>query len=137
MNSFVINKDSLKKAWGADSQYWFSVEDYVIKEDIDFLCLSLSEDMERDEIMNLDEFIPYFTVKRSELAKAYVESLKNEKVKAEFNYLDDDGIVEYFWKCFHAYPELFRDYEKFQNDYILCGLKKWCEENNINYTVEL
>ncbi len=137
MSNFVIDKDALKKAWGADSQYWFSLVDYKIVEDIDFLKLSLSDGMDDDEIFKLDEFIPYFHFKRSELAKAYVQTITNTKIKSKFEILDDDAVVEYFWKCFHVYPDLFKDVEEFQSEYILGRLENWCEKNKINYTVEL
>ena len=137
MNTFVINKETLKKAWGADGQYWFSLVDYNIKEDIDFVSLSLSEGMDKEDIMNLDEYIPYFNFKRCELAKAFVETINNKKIKSKFDSLDDDEVVEYFWKCFHVYPELFKDADKFQMEYVINSLKSWCEDNNIKYTVEL
>ena len=137
MNIFFIDKEALKKAWGADNQYWFSLVDYKIVEDIDFLSLSLSAGMDKDDILNLDEFITYYNFKRCELAKAYVETIDNSKIKSKFDNLEGEAIVEYFWKCFHVYPDLFKGIETFQNEYVLSRLKKWCEDNNINYKVEL
>ena len=136
MKTFVIDKEALKKAWGADGQYWFSLDDYKIVEDIDFLELSVSDGMDKDDILKLEEFVPYLNIKRSELAKAYVDTIDNPKVKSKFENLDEDETVEYFWKYFHVYPELFQGLEQFENDFIICKLKKWCEKHAVNYTVE-
>ena len=136
MNTFVINDETLKKGWGAEGQYWFSLTDYSIIEDYSLGELRVPENMENDEFFNLHEIIPYFNIKRYELAKAYIFSLNNKKLTAKFEGFKDEEIVEYFWKYFNVYPELFDGFEAFQNEYLINKAKAWCEKNNINYIVK-
>jgi len=135
MNTFVIDKESLKKGWGAEGQYWFSLTDYTIKEDYYLIQLSVPDDLDEDEYINGKNIIPYFNVKRYELAKAYIMSLDNKKIKEKFEVLKDGEIVELFWKYFHVYPELFKQFEEFQTEFLLKKAIEWCDENKIEYTV--
>lgn len=137
MNTFVIDEDAIKKAWGAEGQYWFSFIDYSIVEDFNLMSYELPDGMSNEEFFRLKDVIPYLNVKRYQLAKAYVMSLDNKKIKSKFETLEENQIVEYFWKYFHVYPDIFNGFEKFQNDYIVSALKGWCDENKINYTVKL
>jgi hypothetical protein len=137
MNTFAIDEEALKKAWGAEGQYWFDLSDYSIIEDFNIIQYEVPDDASEDDILKFEGVIPYFNVKRYVLAKAYILTIDNDKIKSKFETLEDEHVVEYFWKYFHVYPKLFENFEKFQNDYILCRLEKWCEENSINYTVKL
>ena len=137
MKTFVIDNEALKKAWGADNQYWFDLSDYSIFEDYNALNLVVPDNFDKEDILNYEGIIPYYNIKRVELARAYVQSTNSDKLKTIFASLDDSEVVEYFWKYCHAYPEYFQRIEEFQHEYILGNLKDWCEKNNIKYTVEL
>ena len=82
-------------------------------------------------------YIPYFTVSNEEVMRAYVDTLSNPKLKTALSKIDDNDYVESFWKYYNVYPQLFDGFEDFQHEYALNKAKKWCEENSINYTVNL
>ena len=137
MNTYIIDEEAIKKAWGAEGQFWFDLSDYSILEDFSIVQLVVPDEFGQDDILKYDGIIPFFNVKRAELARAYVRTINNAKIQAKFDELSDDEVVEYFWKCCHAYPEYFSKIVDFQHEYIISGLKKWCEDNNINYKVEV
>ena len=137
MKTFVIDSESLKKAWGADSQYWIKLSDYSILEDFSVIQLVVPDGFNKDDILDYTGIIPFYNIKRHELARAYVKTIDNAKLQEKFDNLEDCDVVEYFWKCCHVYPDLFDRIESFQREYILNGLIKWCEEHEINYKVEL
>jgi len=137
MKTFVINQEALKKGWGADGQYWFDLTDYSIIEDFNFIQYDIPDDAGEEDILTFKGVIPYFNIKRYELARAYVSTIDNAKIKAKFENLDNEKVIEYFWKYFHVYPKYFGNMEKFQADYVLDAAKKWCEEHEINYIVEI
>ena len=137
MNTFVIDKEALKKGWGAEGQFWFSFLDYTVIEDFTLALFTVPEHMDNEEFFELHDIIPYFNVKRYELAKQYVLSLNNKKISEKFENLEDKDIVEYFWKYYNAYPALFENFEEYQNKFILEKAENWCRDNKINYTVEL
>ena len=137
MKIFVINEDAIKKGWGAEGQYWFDLAKYIVIEDINIINYEVPDDANEEEILTFKGVIPYFNVKRYELARAFVQTIDNAKIKEKFDNLEDDKVVEYFWKYFHVYPKYFESFEKFQTEYMLSAAKKWCEEYGINYKVEL
>ncbi|MBQ9531946.1 MAG: hypothetical protein IJR70_07720 [Eubacterium sp.] len=137
MATFVIDNEALKKGWGAEGQYWFSFIDYSIVEDFDLMHIEVPENIEKEEFFRLKDIIPYANVKRYELAKAYIDTLDNKKIKLKFDSLENEEIVEYFWKYFHIYPDLFDGFGDFQTEYLLNVVKNWCGKHNINYTVKL
>ena len=137
MNTFVINNEALKKGWGADGQYWFDLESCSIIEDFNIINYEVPDDADEERILTFKGVIPYFNIKRYELARAFVSTIDNAKIRAKFDNLEDDKVVEFFWKYFHVYPQYFSGMEEFQAKYLLDSAKAWCEENNINYTVEL
>ena len=137
MSTFVIDNEALKKGWGAEGQYWFSFFTYKVVEDITLANIIVPDELDRDEFFGSHEIIPYFNVKRYELAKEYVLSLNNKKLTEKFKNLEDKDIVEYFWKCFNVYPALFENFEEYQNKFILDKAESWCKEHNINYVVKL
>ena len=136
-NTFVIDNEALKKGWGAEGQYWFSFFEYTIMEDIDLAQIIVPDDLDRDVFFDSHEIIPYFNVKRHELEKEFILSLNNKKLSEKFEKLHDKDIVEYFWKYYNVYPELFKGLEEFQNKFILEKAERWCKEHNIDYVVKL
>jgi len=137
MNTFIIDEKVINKAWGADSQYWIKLSDYSILEDYSVIQLVVPDEFNKDDILDYSGIIPFYNIKRHELSRAYVKTIDNAKLQEKFDKLEDCDVVEYFWKCCHAYPYLFDRIESFQREYILNGLIKWCEEKGINYEVKL
>ena len=137
MDAFVLDDESLKKGWGDDGQYWFSLDTYTIKNHYDFADNERPEDMSESEFMLSMHCIPYFRVSRVELAKAYIDAVASDKLKKQFASVDDDEqYVEMFWKCFKAYKHLSDGYEDFQNQYLIKKAIDWCDENEIEYVLK-
>lgn len=137
MKIFEINENALQKGWGAEDQYWFFVKDYSIVEDIELRHLKRPENIDDEEFLRLNDIIPYFTVNRTELAKAYIETLSNRKLKEKLSSINNSEFIEMFWKYFNVYHDLFEDYEAFERKYILQKAEEWCKENHISYTVSV
>ncbi len=136
MKKFILDEEALKKGWGDDSQYWFSLTTYTIKNHYDFADNERPDNMSETEFMLSMKCIPYFRVSRIELAKAYIEAVASDKLKAKLNVIDDDkDYIEAFWKYFNAYPHLSEGYEEFQNNYLIKKAINWCDENSINFEV--
>ncbi len=137
MKTFVLDEEALKKGWGDEGQYWFSLSTYNIKNHYDFADNDRPEHMSESEFMLSMKCIPYFRVSRTEISKAYIEAVGSDKLKAKLNAITDkDEYNEAFWKYFNAYPHLSEGYEEFQNNYLIKKAINWCDENSINYIVK-
>ena len=137
MNTFELDEAALKMGWGDDGQYWFSLSDYTIKNHYEYAEHDRPEDMEENEFMLTHNCIPYFRVSRIELAKAYIDAIASDKLKAKLAVIEDDReYIEAFWKYFNAYPHFSEGYEEFQNNYLIKKAINWCDENKINYIVK-
>ena len=107
MKTFEVDNALLQKGWGADGQYWFSLNDYSVKEHSAFAHYDRPHEMTEEAFMLTLGFIPYFRVQRIELAKAYVATVSNRKLQEALAKIDDEHYIEAFWKYFNAYPEVF------------------------------
>ena len=137
MSKFVLDGETLKKGWGDEGQYWFSLKDYEIKNHYEFAYHERPEDIDETDFMRSIDYIPYFRVSRIELAKAYIEAVASEKLKAKLNAVENDSdYIEAFWKYFNAYPHLSEGYEEFQNNYLIKKAINWCDENDIEFEVK-
>ena len=135
MKTFAINETTLQKGWGAEGQYWFSLNDYSIKEHSAFALYDRPNEMTEEAFMLTLGYIPYYRVKRMALAKSYVQQMSNRKLQDAFARISDDDYIESFWKYFNAYPEEFSGYEAFQQTYLKENMKKWCADNGIVYEI--
>lgn len=135
-NVFELDAEALQKGWGDEGQYWFSLRSYIPRD------ITHTADIERPENMSESEFllsigyIPYFRVRRIELAKAYIEAVGSNKLKEKLASVPDEQYIETFWKYFNAYKHLSEGYEEFQNNYLIKKAIDWCEENNIKFEVK-
>ena len=137
MNPFILDENSLKKGWGDEEQYWFSLDSYEIINHYEFAEHDRPEDMDEHEFMRSMGYIPYFRVSRIELAKAYIEAVASDKLKAKLDAVENDGdYIESFWKYFNAYPHLSEGYEEFQNNYLIKKAINWCDKNDIEFVVK-
>lgn len=136
MEPFILDEESLKKGWGADEQYWFSLKDYVIKYHYEFADYERPENLSEREFMLSLGYVPYFRVVRVELAKAYIEAVASHKLKEKLSKIEDEKeYIEAFWKYFNAYPHLSEGYDSFQKNYLIKTAIDWCEENKIEFKV--
>lgn len=136
MDAFILDEEALKKGWGAENQYWFSLKNYKIKFHYEFAEIDRPEDMSETQFMLSLGYIPYFRVSRIELAKAYIEAVGSKKLKEKLNCIEDDSeYIETFWKYFNAYPHLSDGYEEFQNNYLIKKAIDWCTDNGIDFKV--
>lgn len=136
MKTFAIDEETLQKGWGDEGQYWFSLNDYTVKEHSVFAHYDRPHEMTEEAFMLTLGYIPYFRVKRLELAKAYVETISNQKLKGALSQIENESYIEVFWKYYNAYPEVFAGYEAFQNDYLKNKALQWCADNGIAYEVK-
>lgn len=136
MKTFVIDEETLQKGWGADGQYWFSLNDYSVKEHSAFAHYDRPHEMTEEAFMLTLGYIPYFRVKRLTLAQSYVAQMANKKLQEALSKIEDEAYIEAFWKYFNAYPQDFAGYEAFQRQYLEDNMKKWCADNGIVYEVK-
>ena len=137
MKVFELDEEALQKGWGAEGQYWFSVKDYKLKEQHEFADYERGDDVGEHQFLLSLGYIPYFRVKRIQLAKAYINAIASHKLKSKLDAIEDEGeYIEAFWKYFNAYPHLSEGYEEFQNNYLIKKAIDWCEENGINFEVK-
>lgn len=136
MKVFEINKDSLRKGWGGTDQYWFSLKDYKIRDASTLAQMDRPEQISQSAYFVSLGYIPYFVVTNEEIMRAYVNTLKNEKLKAALSKIDDDDYVESFWKYFNVYPQLSDGWQEFEDNYLLEKAESWCKENGIKYVVK-
>ncbi len=137
MEPYILDEDALKKGWGDEGQYWFSLANYSVINHYEFADHERPDEMSESEFMLSVKCIPYFRVSRIELAKAYIEAVGSDKLKAKLNAIGNEhDYIEAFWKYFNAYPHLSEGYEEFQNNYLIKKAINWCDENNIEYVVK-
>lgn len=137
MKVFKLDKSSLRKGWSNNNQYWFSLKDYILVDSSSLADLDNSEHISQSGYFVSLGYIPYFTVSNEELIRAYMPTIKNEKLKQALLKLGNENYVESFWKYVNVYPELSECFNEFESKYLLDKAVKWCVENGIQYTVEL
>ena len=137
MNTFEINGTALRDGWGGADRFWFSLKDYKVRDAAAMAQIDRPDQISQSAYFVSIGYIPYFTVSNEEVMRAYVDTLSNPKLKTALAKIDDNDYVESFWKYYNVYPQLFDGFEGFQHEYALNKAKKWCEENSINYTVNL
>lgn len=137
MKEFELNEDSLRKCWGGADQYWFSLNDYKIRDVSSLAQLDRPEQISPSAYFVSLGYIPYCVVTNEEIMRAYVNNMKDTKLKSALSKIDDDNFVESFWKYFNIYPQLSEEWLSFEKDYLLKKAGEWCEENGINYAVNI
>lgn len=136
MKIFELNEEALRKGWGGEKQYWFSLDTYEIKEATLAAHMEFPEGMNETEFAASRNYIPYFRVKEIELAKAYIDAVGSNKLKAKLRDVAEENYIEVFWKYFNAYPHLSEGYEEFQNNYLIKSAINWCDEHQIVFEVK-
>lgn len=137
MKVFTLDASTLRKGWSNNNQYWFSLKDYKIVDSSSLADLDNSENISQSGYFVSLGYIPFFAVSNDELIRAYMDTVKNEKLKLALSNLGDENYVENFWKYVNVYPQLSECFEEFESEYLLSKAEQWCKNNGINYTVEL
>jgi hypothetical protein len=136
MMAFELNQETLRKGWGGVDQYWFSLKNYKICDASSLAQIDVPELFSHSAYFLSLGYIPYFVISNEEVIRAYIDSIKNEKLKAAFNKVDKQNFVETFWKYFNVYPILSEGWQEFEDAYVLRKAEIWCKENGINYVVK-
>lgn len=135
MKIFELNKDALRKAWSSAEQYWFSLQDYKIKDASTLAEIERPESVSNSAYYVSLGYIPYVTVSNVEVMRAFAQTISNKKLKENLAKISDEEYVEAFWKYLNVYPELSNGYNDFEDTYVLEKAKAWCEENAIEYSL--
>ena len=133
MNTLEFDEASLRKGWGGEGEYWFSLRDYSIKSDSKLSELNRPEDVSQSEYYISLGYIPYFTVNSEEVIRAFVPTIERKKLRDKLAGYQGSEYVENFWKYFHIYPEISEPYIEFEHDYVRKKAVRWCEENGVNF----
>lgn len=137
MNTLELDEISLRKGWGGEGEYWFSLQDYSINSDAKMSELDHPEDMSQSEYYVSLGYIPYFHLSSEEVIRAYVPTIERKKLRDKLVGYQGSEYVENFWKYFHIYPEISDPYIKFEQKYVIDKAVRWCEENGINYELKV
>ncbi len=134
--ALILDEETLKKGWGAEGQYWFSVNTYTVKDIAETADIDRPHDSSETEFMLSIGYIPFFHVNRIEMSRAYIEAVGSRKLKERLLAVPDSEFVDTFWKYFDAYKHLSDGYEEFQLNYLIKKAVDWCDDNGIKCIVE-
>lgn len=137
MKTFELTLENLRKGWSSTPQYWFSLNDYRIKNIVDFVDFDQPDTMNKSSYLVSLGYIPYFAVTNEEVIRSFVKSIEDKKLKKALANIDERDYVESFWKYFNIYPELADALCEFEDSFVLEKAKAWCDENGISYEVKL
>ncbi len=133
--NLVINDELLKKCGGGSDEYWFSYNDYSVKNIREFDTENKPDDIGQTAYFVSLGIIPFVSVSNEEIMRSFIK----EKGSAKLNIIIDDvkseDFIETFWKYFNAYQELEDGLDDFAKAYTVNKVKLWCEENNISYSL--
>lgn len=135
MNLFEINKDALRKAWSVEEYYWFSLNDYKIKDVATLTQIDIPENTSRTAYLVSLGYIPFVSVSNIEVMRAFLQTITNTKLKDALLNVSDEEFVENFWKYHDKYSEIQNGYNEFEEHYVIEKTKRWCEENAVKYTM--
>ena len=136
MSVFEINDDVLKKVWDSSGEQLYSVSGGKL-----FNAREFSDNDRPDNIAQTQYFlqmgyIPFVNITNDEALRAYKNTLRNDKIKAALDSVDDDKFNDTFWKYCNLYPDLLDDFNKFEKKYVLSKVESWCRENGIEYSIK-
>lgn len=136
MDSYILDKDALRKGWGATEQYWFSMHSYRIVDYKDLAELEIPEGVSQSSYYVSLGYIPYFHASNEEVIRSFIKTISDKKLREALSKIDESNYVESFWKYVNVYPILAMQYSAYEDEYILNKAVSWCEENGIKYFVK-
>ncbi len=126
----LIDEKTLRFVWGGSGEYWYSRVDCQVHSSAELEC------GDTEDLMT-NGFIPFLTISNEEVIRAYIRFLDNKKVSAVLDKLSGNEYIDTFWKYFNAYSSISEGFDEFENKFVLEKLKDWCNQNGIEYTVNL
>ena len=78
MGIFIINDDSINKAWSGENGYCFSMKDYTLKDVNDIADSDIDDGFAKSQLMISNGYIPYVKVSDVEIMRAYISSINNK-----------------------------------------------------------
>lgn len=135
MKTFELNSDSLHKAWGGADQFWFSLNDYSIRDASYLSELECPQTDSQSAYFTSLGLIPYLHITNEEVMRSFVNGISNKKLRDALSKIDESNYVESFWKYYNIYPQLSEGYSEYEEKYVLDKAVAWCEENSINYVI--
>lgn len=132
----IINAETRNKCGGGSSEYWFSYNDYTIKNIAQLDIGEKPEDMSQSAYFVSIGVIPFVAVSNEEIMHALLRAKGSAKLNAALDKIDENNFIETFWKYYNAYPELKENTNEFADEYINKKIISWCEENNVEYVIE-
>ena len=132
-----ITDEVLRKCGGGSSEYWFSYNDYSIKNISEFNADDKPENMGQIEYYVSLGIIPFIHIGNEEMLRAFVREKGSEKIISKLSAVKSEDFMDKFWKCYNVYPELNDGIDDFARDYIAKKLCAWCEENKIDYVLKV
>lgn len=136
MSVFEINDDVLKKVWDSSGEQLYSVSGGKLFNAREFSDNDRPDNISQTQYFLQMGYIPFVNITNDEALRAYKNTLRNDKIKAALDSVDDDKFNDTFWKYFNLYPDLLDDFNKFENEYVLSKVESWCRENGIEYSVK-
>ena len=137
MNILELDELALRRGWGSLGEFWFSVKDFTIKEGSQLADYDCSQDMSRSEYLVSLGYIPYFSITSEEVIRAFVPTIENKKLKDKIENYNGSDYVDNFWKYFHIYAEISKNYITFEQKYIVNKAEEWCRQNGIDYELKV
>lgn len=131
----IINEETRNKCGGGSSEYWFSYNDYIIRNISELNIDDKPDDVGQTAYFVSIGIIPYVSVSNEEIMRALIKARGSVKLNAVFDNIDEDKFIETFWKYYNAYPELKVDVTEFADEYVNKKIISWCEENNVDYVI--
>ena len=126
----LLDEKTLRFVWGGSGEYWYSRVDSQVHSSVELEC-------DDTEDLMTNGFIPFLTISNEEVIRAYIKFLDNKKVSAVLEKLTGNEYIDTFWKYFNVYPELKEGLDEFAEKFIVEKISAWCNENNIEYQVEI
>ena len=126
----LIDEKTLRYVWGGSGEYWYSRVDSQVHSSAELDCA------DTEDLMT-NGFIPFLTISNEEVIRAYIKFLDNKKVSAVLDKLTGNEYIDTFWKYFNAYSSISEGFDEFENKFVIEKLEDWCDQNGIEYTVNL
>lgn len=126
----MLDEKTLRAVWGGSGEYWLSRIDCRVHSAADLDC------DDTDDLLS-NGFIPFINISNEEIIRAYVKHLGNKKIGAVLDKLSGDEYVDTFWKYFNAYSDISAGFDAFESKFVLDKAIEWCNDNSIEYSVEV
>ena len=133
----VIDKDLVQKCGGGSSEYWFSYNDCTVKNISEIQDLGRPDDIGQTAYFVSLGLIPFISISNEEIMRAFARFKGSKKLNDILQKVNSENFIDTFWKYFNVYPELKEGLDEFAEKFIVEKISAWCNENNIEYQVDI